>query len=154
MAVPAPPNAPAPAQVTYTTSVFTSPELIGAIVTAIAMAAAKSPSFQFLADPTNQQLLTMVVGAILTGIVHYLFPGASGKLGITAPAAWSTPTSQDISVGTNVVTLPASSDARPTTVAALPVGVHRVEITAPAAPPPVLPPPALPPNVTITPLAA
>lgn len=146
---------PAPAQVTYTSNAFLSPEFIGGLATMIALLAGRM-GVQVLADPANQQLLVMLVGMVMTGVAHFLFPSASGKLGLTAPAPWSTPTAQDIPPGTSVVAVPESTDTQQTTsVVPLSVGAHRVEVSLPPLPPPPPPPPPpLPPTVTVTPIPA
>ena len=139
---------PAPAQVTYTSNAFLSPEFVGGVATMIALLAGRL-GFQVLADPANQQLLVMLVGMVLTGVAHFLFPGASGKLGIAAPMPWSTPAPQDIQPGTSVVAVPAAADAgQTTTVIPLALGAQTVHVSVPV---PVVPP-TPPPPVTVTPL--
>lgn len=143
------PTAAAPAQVTFTSNVFASPEFIGALATIITLVAGQL-GVHVLADPAQQQLLVMFLGMGMTALGHYLFPGASGKLSLTAPAPWSTPAAQDLPAGTSVVAVPAAKDAQQVAaVVPLDVGTHTVQV---ADPPPVLPPvvPVLPPNVTVT----
>ena len=140
---------PAPAQVSFTSNAFLSPEFLGGVAILVALAAGKAGIHVF-DDQSTQQLLVMFLGVVFTGVGHWLFPGASGKLGLTAPAPWSTPASQDIPAGTSVVAVPAPRDAQQTTaVQPLYVGAHRVEVAAPT---PVIPS-VLPPTVTITPAA-
>lgn len=141
----------APAQVTYTSNVFASPEAIGLYVTIIGLVAGKL-GVHIPTDDATQAQLTIAVGVLVTGIGHYLFPGASGKLGLTAPMPWANPTLQDVQAGTNVVAVPAPGDVNQTTgVVPLPVGSHKVDVTLPSPP---LPPPVLPPTVVVTPIPA
>ncbi len=137
---------PAPAQVTYTSNVFASPEFVGGVATALGLMAGHF-GLHVMDDPQSQQLLVMFVGMALTGLGHYLFPSASGKLGLTAPAPWSTPAAQNISTGTSVVAVPAPADEKQTTsVIPIAEGKHEVVVTAP----PPTDPPAPPPPVTVT----
>jgi hypothetical protein len=144
-----------PAQVAFTTSIFTSPEVLGGLATMISLALNKAFGVQIFSDPQYQQALILLMGAILTGLAHWLFPGASGKLGFTAPAAWNVPSPQPVASGPNIITVPAPTDEKQTTgVLPLPPGAHKVEVTAPTPSPavPVVPPP-LPPTVVVTPAA-
>lgn len=141
-----------PASVAFTTSVFFSPEFLGGVATLIGLSLNKF-GVHIFDDPASQQNLIIVLGIVFTGIAHYLFPGASGKLSVTGPAPWTVPPSQPVSSGTSVIAVPAPADEKQTTgVLPLAPGAHRVEITAPV-PAPVVPPapPVLPPTVTVTP---
>ncbi len=136
----------APAQITFTSNVFASPEFVADVVTVIMLVAGHF-GVHVLADPLMQQVLVIAVGRGLAWVGHYLFPDASGKLGLTASMPWNTPAAKDIPVGTSVVAVSAPQDAQQATaVVPLDQGAHRVEVTAPI---PVIPV-ALPPTVTVT----
>jgi hypothetical protein len=119
-------NEAAPAQVTYTTNAFASPVFLGPLVTLIA-SVASAAGVHVLDDPALQQQLILVLGIVLTWALHWQFPGASGKLGLDAPAPWTAPASQDISTGTSVVSVPApTATVQTTAVQPLPVSAPRV----------------------------
>lgn len=130
-----PPNqspADAPAQLTFTTNVFASPTFLGPLVALIA-SIATSMGVKVLDDPALQQQLILVLGVVITGALHYWFPGAAGRLGIEAPMPWNTPGSQPVAVGASVVTVAAPKDAvQISSVQPLSVGVHTVEVAPPA----------------------
>lgn len=139
----------APAQVTYTSNVIASPEVVGAILTVGASFA--SGGVHVLSDPATQQQIVFLIGIVLTGVMHYFFPGASGKLGITAPMPWATPASQYIQPGTSAVTIPHTTSVNQTTeVVPLSAGSHKVDVPLPPAPPPLV----IPSTVIVTPIPA
>ena len=117
-----------PAQITFTTNVFASPAFLGPLITVIA-SLASAAGVHVLDNQVLQQQLILVLGVIITGWLHWQFPGASGKLGVNAPAPWKAPSSQDIPAGASLVTVAAPTDiVQATAVRPLPVGSHVVDV--------------------------
>jgi hypothetical protein len=124
------PPPPAAAQLSYTTNVFSSPEFIGAAGTMIALFAGKM-GVHVLDDPATQQMAVAMLGMILTGFFHWLFPNASGRLSLTAPSAANVPAARDVPVGPSVVTVPhPQDDAQVATVQPIVVGTQTVTVAA------------------------
>ena len=84
------PKAPTAAQVTYTTNPLSAPNFIG-IVVAMILAGAQHFGFTFFDSAEMQGLLALAVGWAVGAIGSWLFPGASGRLGLSAPFAWNAP---------------------------------------------------------------
>lgn len=131
--MPLPPTPPAPAQISYTTNTFASPEFLGLLGTVAALIAGKLGLTIPALDLATQQMLAALVGMALTALAHWAFPSASGRLGLTAPAPWAAPAPQDIPVGPSVVTVPHPHDeAQVATVTPIDVGTPQTAKVTPA----------------------
>lgn len=135
-----PQQPPAPAQITFTSSLFTSPIFLGAIVTLIA-SIASAFGVHVLDSEAMQQQAILVLGVIITGILHWAFPNADGKLSASAPAAWNNPSPVPVQTGASAISVPHPEDAnQAATVVPLDIGTHTIEIAqpAPTAPPTIV----------------
>ena len=97
---------PTAAQVTYTTNIATAPNFVGFGV-AVILAVAQRYGWTFLDTPEMQAMLAMAIGWGIGAVGSWLFPVASGRLGISAPWAWSVPSPQAVSTGTSLVSIPS-----------------------------------------------
>ncbi len=132
-------DTPQTAQVTYTTSPFLSPGVLGAAVTFIA-SLASAAGVHVLDNPMVQQQLILVIGIIGTAFAHWMWPHNDGKLSFNAPL--STPTPRDLPAGASIVNV-STTGTQETSVNPLPIGDHTVTVEVPG-------PLATAPGVTIT----
>lgn len=117
----------APAQLSYTTNTFASPTFLGPLVTLMGLVA--SNGVHVLDNQTAQGIIVFLLGTAATWVLHYYFPGSTGKLGFAAPMPWNTPGNQPVAIGASVVTVGAPTEAAPVEpVKPLAAGLHTVDV--------------------------
>jgi hypothetical protein len=132
---------PAPAQLTFVSSLFTS-KIFWAQIVSLAALVLSASGVHVIDAPGVQEQLIGGLDMLATIMLRLWFP--TGPVSLTGPL--STPAAQNIPAGASVVSVPAPKDAvQVAAVQALPVGSHTVDV---APPPPSIPPPV---SVTVTP---
>lgn len=119
---------PAPAQLTFVSSLFAS-KIFWAQVVALAAMVLSAAGYHIIDTPGAQEQLIGFLDAAATMFLRWYFP--TGPVSMSAP--FSTPASQPIGVGASVVTVAAPADeVQVTHVQPLSIGTHTVNVAPPA----------------------
>ena len=119
---------PAPAQLTFVSSLFASKIFWTQVVTLIAMVLSAA-GYHVIDAPGAQEQLIGFLDVAATMALRWLTP--NGPVSISAPL--SVPANQPVAVGASVVTVAAPADAvQVTHVQPLSIGSHTVDVAAPA----------------------